>query len=133
MACISKRRGRYVLDYYDDQGCRSRKTLKKGATLKAAKTKLREIEEQLARGVYIDDRRMPTFEKVADYWLETKKSNIRESTWTIYESHVRNHLAELRNMQINRITTGRIEKMIAGYQLKGQNIGTIRKTMLVLG
>ena len=40
MACIAKRRGRYVLDYYDNQGERIRKTLKKGTTLKKAKEKL---------------------------------------------------------------------------------------------
>jgi hypothetical protein len=41
MACIAKRRGRYVIDFYDNQGKRQRMTLKKGTTKKKAKEKLR--------------------------------------------------------------------------------------------
>jgi hypothetical protein len=39
MACIAKRRGRYVIDFYDNQGKRQRMTLKKGTTKKKAKEK----------------------------------------------------------------------------------------------
>jgi len=42
MACITKRRGRYVLDFYDQHGKRRWKTLKKGTTKKRAKDLLRE-------------------------------------------------------------------------------------------
>ncbi|UCE55234.1 MAG: hypothetical protein JSV31_07270 [Desulfobacterales bacterium] len=52
MACIAKRRGRYVIDFYDNQGKRQRQTLKKGTTKKKAREKLREIEEQLSIGNY---------------------------------------------------------------------------------
>jgi hypothetical protein len=68
MACIAKRRGRYVLDYYDNQGKRKRQTLKKGTTKKKAKEKLREIEEQLSKGLYIPETEIPTFKKVAEDW-----------------------------------------------------------------
>ena len=40
MAKVAKRRGRYVLDYYDNQGIRQRKTLKKGITKKKGKGKI---------------------------------------------------------------------------------------------
>jgi hypothetical protein len=39
-----------------------------------ANEKLREIEEQIARGVYIPDKRIPTFENAAADWLELKKT-----------------------------------------------------------
>jgi len=32
MACISKRRDRWVIDFYDQHGKRQRKTMKKGST-----------------------------------------------------------------------------------------------------
>ena len=70
MACISKRRGRYVLDYYDNQGKRRRETMPKGATKKKARDRLREIEEQLDRGIYIPVKKLPTFEQVAQKWLD---------------------------------------------------------------
>ena len=81
MAKVAKRRGRYVLDYYDNQGERIRKTLKKGTTLKKAKEKLREIEDQLSKGIYIPETEIPTFSQVAKKWLKHKKPPIlRAST-----------------------------------------------------
>ena len=61
MACIAKRRGRYVIDFNDNQGKRNRQTLKKGTTKKKAKEKLREIEDQLAKGLYIPEMKLPLF------------------------------------------------------------------------
>ena len=51
MACIAKRRGRYVIDFYDDKGKRRWKTLPKDARKKDANKALREIEDQLAKGL----------------------------------------------------------------------------------
>jgi integrase len=61
LACIAKRRGRYVIDFNDNQGKRNRQTLKKGTTKKKAKEKLREIEDQLAKGLYIPEMKLPLF------------------------------------------------------------------------
>lgn len=61
MACIAKRRGRYVIDFNDNQGKRNRQTLKKVTTKKKAKEKLREIEDQLAKGLYIPEMKLPLF------------------------------------------------------------------------
>ena len=56
MACISKRRDRWVIDFYDNTGRRRLVTMPKGRTKKKATEKLREIEDQLARGVYLPER-----------------------------------------------------------------------------
>ncbi|MBW2443702.1 MAG: hypothetical protein JRH12_24740 [Deltaproteobacteria bacterium] len=40
MAKVAKRRGRHILDYYDNQGKRLWQTLKKGTALKAAKKEI---------------------------------------------------------------------------------------------
>ena len=80
MACIAKRRNRWVIDFYDNQGRRRWKTLPKGTPKKKAREAMREIEDQVARGIYLPDRKIPTFSKVAKDWLEYKKPNVREST-----------------------------------------------------
>ena len=65
MACLAKRRGRYVLDFYDNQGKRQRQTLKKGTTKKRAKEILRDIEDQIDKGIYFPKSKIPLFSEVA--------------------------------------------------------------------
>ena len=74
MACITKRRGRYVLDFYDQTGKRRWKTLKEGTTKEEARNELRAIEEQVDRGAYLSAREIPTFKKVAVEWLKHKEA-----------------------------------------------------------
>jgi hypothetical protein len=47
MACIAKRRGRYVIDFYDNQGKRRWKTFPAGTTKAEVRDHLRQMEEQL--------------------------------------------------------------------------------------
>ena len=47
MACIAKRRNRYVIDFYDNHGKRRWKTLPKGTTKKKAREAMRDIEDEL--------------------------------------------------------------------------------------
>ena len=133
MACIAKRRNRYVLDYYDNQGKRHRQTLKKEITKKKAKEKLREIEDQIAKGLFIPETNIPTFKQIAEDWLKHKKPNLRASTWSVYEGHTKNHFGEFENLKINRITTANIEKFITDRQSIRMNILTLRKIMVTLG
>ncbi len=42
----------------------------KGSKKKDVKDKLLEIENQLARRIYILEKKIPTFRQVADDWLE---------------------------------------------------------------
>ena len=133
MACIAKRRNRWVIDYYDNQGKRQRQTLKKGTTKKKAREKLREIEDQLAKGIYIPDKKIPIFSEVAKEWLEYKKPNLRASTWSVYEGHTRNHFNDLDNLKINRISIAKIEKFISDRQKEGMHILTLRKILVTLG
>jgi len=85
MACIAKRRNRWVIDFYDNQGKRRWQTLPKGATKAKAKEAMRENEDQLSKGIYLPDKKIPIFSEVANDWLEYKKPNLRESTWSVYE------------------------------------------------
>jgi len=100
MACIAKRRGRYVIDFYDTYGKRRWKTLAKGTTKKKAKEALRDIEDQLRRGIYIPDKKIPNFKEITKDWIDYKKPNLRYSTWSVYEGHTRNHFDEFNPIQL---------------------------------
>ena len=132
MACIAKRRGRYVLDFYDNQGERRRNALPKGTKKKDANKSLRDIEDLLEKGVFVSSREIPTFEKVAEDWIDFKKQNLRSTTWEVYEGHTRNHFIDLVSLKINKITTARIEKFIHTRQEQGIKLGTLRKILVTL-
>jgi integrase len=133
MAKVAKRRGRYVLDYYDNQGKRRRQTLRAGTTKKKAKKKLREIEDLLSKGLYIPESKIPFFDKTAEDWLKHKKPTLRASTWSVYEGHTNNHFSEFEKIKINRITVAMVERWIADRQAERMPIATIRKLLVTLG
>lgn len=84
MACITKRRGRYVIDCYDQNGKRYRKTLKAGTTKEEGRTELREIEKKIDRRTFMHDKKVPFFSDVKKRWLEYKQTRCRETTWEAY-------------------------------------------------
>ena len=77
MACIAKRRDRYVIDFYDSTGKRRRKTMPKGSRMKDAKKALRKVEQLLEQGVFIPSKQTPNFKQVAEDWILQKKVNLR--------------------------------------------------------
>ena len=133
MACIAKRRDRYVIDYYDNRGKRRWQTLKKRTTLKQAKDSLRDIENQLARGVYVPVKEVPLFKIVAKDWLEYKKANIRGSTWNMYKSHVENHFDFVNDLKINRVTVATVEKFISDRRKHKVSLPLLRKLLIAFG
>ena len=133
MACIAKRRGRYVIDYYDNRGKRRWQTLREGTTLKQAKDELRNIENQLARGIYIPTKDALAFNKVAANWLKYKKANVRGSTWNMYRGHVDNHFEHINDLKINRISIATVEKFISDRRKKGVSLPTLRKVLITFG
>ncbi|MCL5123044.1 MAG: site-specific integrase, partial [Deltaproteobacteria bacterium] len=133
MACISKRRGRWVIDFYDQHGVRRWKTMPEDATKGQAKEELRSIEEMVEEGVYLSSGKTPTFSDVARDWLAHKKLKLRETTWEVYAGHVRNHFSDLDHLKINRIKIATVEKFIDDRQAQGMNLGTLRKILVTLG
>jgi len=81
MACITKKRGKLVIDFYDQHGRRRLKTLPDGTRKKDAQKMLHETLKQVERGTYLPDKKIPTFREVAEQWLAYKKMNIREHTY----------------------------------------------------
>ncbi len=86
---------------------------------------MREIEDQLSKGIYIPEKKIPLFSDVAKDWLEYKKLNLRESTWSVYEGHIRNHFKEFDEIKINRITTAKVERFITNRR-EGLKIACLR-------
>lgn len=132
MACITKRRDRWIIDFYDQHGVRRWKTLRKTITKTEAKEELRNIEDMISKGVFMPLGKTPTFKKVAEAWLEYKKSYLRITTYNVYSGHVENHFSELLEIKINRIMTSNIEKWITKRQSEGMNILTLRKIIVTL-
>jgi integrase len=132
MACIAKRRGRWVIDCYDQHGNRYRKALKEGTTKGEARKVLRDIEEKIARRAFLHEKKTPTFAEVAKEWLEHKKPNVRITTWEMYEVHVKKHFPDLNQLKINQITISTIEKWIATRQAKKMVLGQLRKVLVTL-
>jgi site-specific recombinase XerD len=73
------------------------------------------------------------FSKVARDWIEYKRPKLRETTWKVYEGHVRNHFRDLDSLRINRVTMATIEKFITARHVEGMNLGTLRKILVTLG
>ena len=132
MACISKRRGRYVIDCYDQNGKRYRKSMKAGITKEAARKELHEVEMKIEKRTFIYEKNAPLFSEVASQWLEYKKFYLRETTWELSQGHTRVHFADLDNLRINQITTPTIEKWITTKQTGGININTLRRVLVTL-
>jgi integrase len=132
MGSIRKRGKQYFLDYYDCQGVRQRQMLKKGTSKDAAKESLREIEDQVAKGTHIPEKRVPGFTEVAENWLEQKKLNVRASTWAVYRGHIQNHLTEFKEMKVNRITTAMTENFITSKRMEGMHIITLKRIITTL-
>jgi integrase len=132
MACVTKKRGKWAVDFYDHHGKRRLKVLPKGSTKAQARKLLREIEKQVERRTFIPSAKVPQFSKVAKQWLKYKKPNLRASTWSVYEGHTRNHFNDFDDLKINLINTARIEEFITDRQLEGMNILTLRKILVTL-
>src|SRR5208283_1760089 len=132
MACITKRRGRYVIDCYDQHGKRYRKTMKAGITKDAARKELHEIESKIERQTFLHDKKTPLFSKVASDWLDYKKTRCRETTWEMYQGHLKNHFSELDSRKINLITTANIEKFITARQGENMALASLRKILVTL-
>ena len=132
MACVTKKKGRWAVDFYDQHGKRRLKTLPKDATKAEARKLLREIEQEVEQRKWMPTKSIPTFPEVAQEWLEYKKPNVRFSSWDGYRGHVDHHFHDFNGLKINRITTASVEKFIRKKQEAGTHIGTLRKIIVTL-
>jgi hypothetical protein len=79
--------------------------------------------------MFLPSAKVLLFSEVAREWIEHKKLKLRETTWEVYEGHIRNHFQDLDHLKINRVTIATVEKFITDRQAQGMNIGTLRKVL----
>lgn len=77
-------------------------------------------------------RKKPLFSEVKGKWLEYKQTRCRETTWEMYQGHLKNHFADLDGKRIDRITTATVESFITAKQGETMSLGTLRKIMVTL-
>jgi len=130
MACIVKRRDRWVIDAYDQHGKRYRKTLPAGTTKGKAREVLREVEEKIERRTFAHEKKIPSFSEVAGHWLEYKKSNLRETTWEMYAYLLKCHFKDIEKTRIDMVTIATVEKFISSRQKENMNLSTLRKILV---
>jgi integrase len=134
MACITIKRDRLVIDFYDQHGRRRLKTLPKGTTKGTARKVLREIEHEIERRTFLTTGNTPIFSDVAKNWLKYKKPNIRHTTFLQYEGHINNHLTPYFGAtKINRINFNTIGKYISDASERKVTPSTLKKILITLG
>jgi integrase len=123
MACIRKRRGRYVVDYRDSFGVRRWVTCDTRA----------EAEIALARAV--DDRRTVrrpearevTLAEYADGWLKLIAATIKPATLESYMNALRRHiLPVLGSLKVREIRRGHVKHLLAMKLEAGVSRNTAR-------
>lgn len=134
MACIRKRRGKWVIDFYDQFGKRHWETI--GTNKKEAEEKLAKRLLEVGKGTYKPENRIKTFSEVAETWYQTQVlPNKRHKTANYYRNILDNHLLpHFANIKIVRLTdVGLIEKYMAKRLVEGVSKVTINKTVTTLG
>jgi integrase len=132
MACVRYRRGRWIIDFYDQDGERRWYTMPKGSSKKDANIKKGELEKKVQKKTYITPKTLPLFSTVADDWLKSKV-NIRENTKEGYRGHMETHLKPaFEGMKINQITLAVIEQFRATLLKTGTTVATTKKILSTL-
>ena len=107
MACVVKRRGKWVLDFRDHEGKRRWETYE---TRKQADDALARRIGEVKGGVYRAPADLPTFEEVAKDWLAGKRDRA-PSTCTYLSGVVERHLIPAFGpRRIDTITPGAVEQ-----------------------
>ncbi len=134
MACVRKRRGKWVIDFYDQFGDRHWETV--GTNKKEAEERLSERILKIGKGDYTTPKdRKITFSVLAERWLTSREGKIRPITIQQYEDHLNKHLLSFFGpVKIGQIDSGLVEAYIASKRKEGSiGIATINKTVTTLG
>jgi len=134
MACVRKRRGKWVIDFYDQFGDRHWETV--GTNKKEAEERLAERILKIGKGDYTNPKdRKITFSVLAERWLTSREGKIRPITIQQYEDHLNKHLLSFFGpVKIRQIDSGLVEAYIASKRKEGSiGIATINKTVTTLG
>jgi integrase len=108
--------GRWQIDFYDQEGTRTRKSFD---TQKAAKLVYGNIAGKVHSGEYVPPKNIPTFRAEAEDWLKVGKVRRRQGTLGFWRSHLDRHLfPAIGNLRIDQIDVRMIETLRANLQPK---------------
>ena len=124
MACISRRRGRYVLDWRDHTGARRwRSFLTKPEAEQAFADVLR--ESGIAAVAVVDPR--ITLGAYADRWLEHVKPVLKPATYRSYAGALDLHVpAVLKTLRLRQLTRAHVRELLAAKLGAGLSRNTVR-------
>jgi len=126
MACIKKRRGKWVVDWRDSAGRRHWETQ---PDREKAKERLSEILNPSEESEAPVETR--TFQQYAEWWLENcAKGAIKASTFEEYQSVLRKHVyPALGQIQFTEVKRPQIRELITAKKAEGYDQSTIRNIM----
>lgn len=126
MACVRKRRGKFVLDFRDQDGKRRWETYD---TRKEADQALANRIPELKRGAYRAPTEVLTFAAVAAMWLEGKR-NHRLSSFAQWQTHLDLHLLPtLGAFKVNQIQVRHLEALRDERRRAGLAPTTVNKVL----
>jgi integrase len=104
-----KRRGVWVLDFYDQNGRRRTPSFGRGdAGRERAKAAAAEIGRKLQQGTYVAPSDLPTFRKTAEEWFGGKAAH-RPASRAQWRMHLDRHLLpEIGDLRLDRLTVDRV-------------------------
>ena len=116
MACVVKRRGKYVLDYRDQYNVRHWEST--NGNKKEAEAILAKRLIEIGRGSYVAPKdRNVTFKEFSDQWLSTRDGKIRPITLSQYNEHLTRHLLPFFGpVRVNQIDVSLIDAYSAKKQ-----------------
>ena len=128
MACIRKRRGKWMIDYRDASGKRRWETIE--GNRKDAEDRLAKI---IASGRRVVDTKR-TFQDYAEEWLEVYvRTHLKESTREHYEGIFRTHLfPALGGLLFSKITREMVKRLITDKVQAGLSWSTVKNVIVPL-
>jgi integrase len=136
MACVKRRRGRWVVDFRDDDGKRRWESYR---TRDEADTALEKRLGELRQGTYRPPAETPTFRTVAEAWLEGRRAmGLRTSTIVGWETHLQVHLlptfgdTKLDQIGVIDVEKFRDERRLRGWAGKPLAAKTVNKLLVTM-
>ncbi len=130
MACVTKRRGKWVLDFRDRQGKRHWESYR---TRKEADAALAERVQQLGKGTYISPSKEKTFSDLCKAFTKAHKPHVKANSWVDYQRNMDIHLGEyFRGCKLRDIALVHVEGFVADRLDQGKGERTINKCLTLL-
>jgi integrase len=125
------RPGKWIVDFYDQDGKRRRETYD---TQKAAKDALTDRLSDVRDRTYCAPAELPTLRELGEAWLAAKsRENLRASTIAGLENHVHDHVLEtLGTKRVDLVTVRDVEFLRGALIDEGLAPRTVNKTLAAL-